>query len=51
MLRILPVVPPTVIDEVTGHAVSGESMNRYGKRYGVTVLKEAVETISASSVR
>ena len=38
-------VSPHVIDELTGHAIRGESMGRYGKRYGVTVLKEAVEKI------
>jgi ribosomal protein L37AE/L43A len=36
---------PHIIDELTGHAIRSETMGRYGKRYGVTVLKEAVEMI------
>lgn len=36
-------VTGTVIDELTGHALQGESMSRYGKKYMVDVLyKEAV---------
>ncbi len=31
-------IEATVIDELTGHVVQGESMGRYGKRYKVPVL-------------
>ena len=41
-----------VIDELTGHAISGETMGRYGKRFGIDILKEAVEKIpTIKSVR
>ena len=36
-------ITETIIDELTGHAVQGETMGRYGKRYPVeTLYKEAV---------
>jgi integrase len=36
-------ITETLIDELTGHALQGETMGRYGKRYNVDVLyKEAV---------
>ena len=36
-------ITETIIDELTGHAVQGETMGRYGKRYSVEVLyREAV---------
>ena len=41
---------PTVIDEYTGHAVKGESMGRYGKRFNIEVLKEAVDKIPTIKV-
>ena len=43
-------VNPTVIDEYTGHAVKGESMGRYGKRFNIEVLKEAVDKIPTIKV-
>ena len=36
-------VTPTIIDELTGHAVYGESMGRYGKRYKPQVLAKTIE--------
>ena len=38
-------VNANVIDELTGHAIRGETMGRYGKRFGVDILKEAVAKI------
>ena len=38
-------VNANVIDEITGHASKGETMGRYGKRFGVDILKEAVAKI------
>ncbi len=36
-------ITETLIDELTGHAIQGETMGRYGKRYSVEVLySEAV---------
>ncbi|WP_320043511.1 site-specific integrase [uncultured Desulfobacter sp.] len=36
-------ITETLIDELTGHALQGETMGRYGKRYNVEVLyREAV---------
>lgn len=36
-------ITETLIDELTGHALQGETMGRYGKRYNVDVLyREAV---------
>nr|WP_321401595.1 hypothetical protein [uncultured Desulfobacter sp.] len=31
-------ITETIIDELTGHAVKGETMDRYGKRYPVETL-------------
>jgi integrase len=31
-------IPETLIDELTGHALQGETMGRYGKRYAVRVM-------------
>ncbi len=31
-------IAETLIDELTGHAIQGETMGRYGKRYGVKIL-------------
>ncbi len=36
-------ITETLIDELTGHAIQGETMGRYGKRYSISVLyNEAV---------
>jgi hypothetical protein len=39
-------VEETLLKEVVGHAVQGETMGRYGKRYTPEILlKEAIEKI------
>jgi integrase len=44
-------ITETLIDELTGHAIQGETMGRYGKRYEIKVLfEEAVMKLDYSGV-
>jgi integrase len=44
-------ITETLIDELTGHAIQGETMGRYGKRYEIKVLfEEAVMKLDYTGV-
>jgi integrase len=44
-------ITETLIDELTGHAIQGETMGRYGKRYEIKVLfDEAVMKLDYSGI-
>jgi hypothetical protein len=35
-----------ITDELTGHIVEGESFGRYGKKYSISILFDAVKKVN-----